>query len=210
MKLQQQKLKEFISTDKFSDEIWADRGLNSSGDEMSNRLNTFFNQCANKLLEYKEQNYKECLNNQLKQIDSMNYDTEEREFIVDYFFDLAEICSIDLKEELMKWMYGEDMTKLMKPQKSSTEELVCTSCSVCGGAFYTVITEREKGIPDYPYLIVKCKVCSELNLIDLGSEVKQFSFAHSNYKLETKLPKSEYSKEPAIEKMKKMKSEKYN
>lgn len=205
MNSEQKKLHEFISTDKFSDEIWESRGLNSSGLEMSNRLNIFFNKCANELLESKKENYKGCLNFQLKQIDSFDYDTEEREFIIEYFFELSEICSIDLKNELMKWMYGEDIGELINHKKSSIGEIITNSCTNCNGALNTEIIERQKGIPDFAYTIIKCKDCSELNMIELGPEIKQFSFG--NYTVEAHLPKSDYSKKQALEKLKQLKSE---
>ena len=206
MNSEQKKLNEFISTDKFSDEIWESRGLISSGIEMSNRLNIFFNKCANELLKSKKENYKVCLNSQLKKIDPFDYDTEEKEFIIEYFFELSEICSIDLKNELMKWMYGENITELIKSEKSSTGEIITNSCTNCNGALNTEIIERQKGIPDYAYIIVKCKDCSELNLIELCPDIKQFSFG--NYTVETQLPKSDYSKEQALEKLMQLKSEK--
>ena len=55
MTSEHKKLNEFISTDKFSDEIWESRGLNSSGIEISNRLNIFFNKCGTELLESKKE-----------------------------------------------------------------------------------------------------------------------------------------------------------
>lgn len=206
MNSEQKKLTKFISTDKFSNEIWESRGLKSSGIEMSNRLNEFFNLCANDLLESKKENYRNCLNSHLKRIDSFDYDTEEREFIVDYFFELSDICSIDLKEDLMKWMYGEDISELLKSEKSTTGEIISNICTNCNGALDTEIIERQKGIPDFAYTIIKCKDCSELNMIELGPEIKQFSFG--NYTVETHLPKSEYSREQALEKLKLMKSKK--
>jgi hypothetical protein len=206
MNSEQSKLNEFISTDKFSDEIWKSRGLNSSGIEMSNRLNIFFNQCANDLLKSKKENYKDCLNAHLKQIDSFDYDTEEKEFITDYFFELSEICSINFKEDLMKWMYGKEISELLKSKKSTTGEIISNSCTNCNGALNTEIIERQKGIPDFAYTVIKCKDCFELNMIELGPEIKQFSFG--NYMVEIQLPKSEYSREQALEKLKQLKSEK--
>ncbi len=206
MKVIEKKLNEFIEFEKFTNEQWKKRGLISSGSELSNYLNDFFNQCARELIISKKDNYKACLNKRIKQIYSLDYDTEEREFIVDYFLKLAVICSVDLKDDLMKWMYDEDFTNSSSYKKASLEETIHNSCTKCNGALDTKIIEREKGIPDFAYMIIKCNDCSELNLIELGAGIKQFHFG--NYTVEDTLPKSEYSKEDAINKLNQLRIEK--
>lgn len=205
---EQEKLHKFISLDKFSDDVWESRGLNSSGIEISTRLNDFFNQCANRLLTSNKEDYKKCLHHHQKKINSVDYDTEEREYIVHYFFILSEICSIDFKEALVTWMYGEGVFDQAKPQKRLLVEIIANSCTNCDGALDTEIVERQKGIPDFAYTIVKCKDCEELNMIDLGPEIKQYSFG--NYTVEAQLPKTEYSWEQALEELNQMKSKNKN
>ncbi|WP_196889431.1 DUF4844 domain-containing protein [Aureivirga sp. CE67] len=198
-----QALINFISKDKFSKELWKNRGLNSSSKEKCNKLNTFLNKCANELILSKKEDYKNCFDSFLSQLNSYDYDTEEREFIVTYFLELSEICGLDFKENLMKWMYGEEIYEFIKTQKSSSKDIILHHCTNCEEKFKTEILEREKGIPDFSYTIIKCNECSALNMIELGPEIKEFLFG--NYQVIEHLAKSDFTKEKALEKLESLK-----
>jgi hypothetical protein len=109
----------FQSKDKFSDEEWNRRGLNPSANEMSFKLNVMFNRLAADLEEAIENGKSEkelsfILKKGLKQFPKSKYDTEEREFICDYFFELSEIVGVDFKDNLNKWMYGSVLVSFLK------------------------------------------------------------------------------------------------
>jgi len=109
----------FQSKDKFADEEWEKRGLNPSVNEMSVELNLLFNNIAEDLLQSleKESSKKKLLRvlkNGLKRFRKSKYDTEEKAFICDYFFELSEIVNVDFKDNLNKWMYGSALVTFLK------------------------------------------------------------------------------------------------
>ena len=95
-----EKLKIFRNLNKFSDSAWQERGLNPSATEMSNRLEKLFDECTDDLIEavtksFSSRQLKIILKIKLENINSSDYDTEEREFICDYFNQLSNIVSFD-------------------------------------------------------------------------------------------------------------------
>lgn len=206
----QEKLDEFIRKDKFSNEAWELRGLNSSGPEMSEYLNQYFNNIANKLLEIEGNNtnqYKKQLLEGIKGIDSMQFDTEEREFIIDTFLALSEITNTNLKKELTVWMYGVDISEMLAP--NSVEEIlrtVNTKCEKCKSELITEIIEEKSGIPDFAYLVAKCNTCGEFNLIEVGPNVKDFKI--KNYAIKEELPKSKFTKHQADLRLEELRNQK--
>src|SRR5688572_20734921 len=105
------KLITFRKLDKFSTSAWNDRGLNPSGSEMCDHLENLFNECADNLIIATNSNapprqLKKLLKNGLSNFRSFDYDTEEREFICDYFFQLSNIVEVDFKDHLNSWLYG--------------------------------------------------------------------------------------------------------
>ena len=104
------KLNHFRKKDKFSVSAWEERGLNPSDNEVCNKLQNLFNECADNLIEAinsdpNTKQLKSILKKWLESIDSSHYDTEEREFICDYFDPLSKIISVDFKNNLNNWLY---------------------------------------------------------------------------------------------------------
>ena len=50
----------------------------------------------------------------LKCFPKSDYDTEERELIGDYLFELSEIVNIDFKDNLNKWLHGFALVSFLK------------------------------------------------------------------------------------------------
>ncbi len=48
-------------------------------------------------------------------------------------------------------------------------------CSNCKTKLQTLIYKKDDSIPDYAFYIVRCRICNEFNLIDLGSGIKEKS-----------------------------------
>ena len=109
----------FKLRDKFSDQAWNNRGLNPSSSEISSNLTRLFNLSADELIEAVQNNasekqLKSLLKYQLSKFNKLDYDTEEKEFICDLFFELAKIVNIDFKDNLSSWLYGSALTTLIK------------------------------------------------------------------------------------------------
>ncbi|MBK6834668.1 MAG: DUF4844 domain-containing protein [Bacteroidetes bacterium] len=112
-------LMEFIAKDKFADTIWNSRGLIPSDKSVSDKLQNFFNEVANKLVDaLNSGNNPEQLTGILKSnllsLNSIDYDTEEREFICEYIVQLSQITNSTVNEIVIEWMYGPEIAKLMK------------------------------------------------------------------------------------------------
>lgn len=199
------KLNAFRKLDKFSRSAWEQRGLNPSDNEMCNRLQNLFNDCADNLIEatnsdFKPRQLKSILKSWLDSVNSSDYDTEEREFICDYFDQLSKIVSVDFKDNLNSWLYGKvfntlfKMTSFFKGQDKIVETL-SQDCTQCGSKLETFITRKEEGIPDYSWKIIQCNYCNEFNLLSTGPNIKEYRFG--NYKSIEQLPKTEYTEEQA-------------
>jgi hypothetical protein len=207
MTLEQDKIDQlaaFIHRDKFSDKVWNDRGLNPSAPEISSKLAELFNKCADALVDAVRKNatdkqLKSILKSHLANFTKWDYDTEEREFICDLFFELAQIVEVDLADNVNRWLYGWTMNALFKFQTAFNPRKVLDTikqnCLTCGGAIDTFIMQRVEGIPDYSWNIVQCKSCKDFSLVTYGPNVKEVKFG--NYDLVEQLPKDHFTKEQA-------------
>lgn len=199
------KLNAFRKLDKFSTSAWEKRGLNPSDSEMCNRLQNLFNDCADNLIEatnsdFKPRQLKSILKSWLDSVNSSDYDTEEREFICDYFDQLSKIVSVDFKDNLNSWLYGKVLNTLFKvtsffKAKDKIIETLSQDCTKCGSKLETFIMRKEEGIPDYNWTIIQCNNCNEFNLLSTGPNIKELRFG--NYKSIEQLPKTEYTEEQA-------------
>lgn len=207
------KLKAFRKRDKFSASAWEERGLYPSESEMCNRLQSLFNDCADNLLEatnsdFKPRQLKSILKNWLDSVNRSDYDTEEREFICDYFDQLSKIVSVDFKDNLNIWLYGKvlntlfKVTSFFKGQDKVLEDLT-QDCTKCNAKLETFITRKEEGIPDYSWTIIQCNDCNEYNLLSTGPNIKELRFG--NFKSIEQLPKSEYTLEQATARLEQIK-----
>jgi hypothetical protein len=199
------KLNAFRKLDKFSSSAWEQRGLNPSDSEICNRLQNLFNDCADNLIEatnsdFKQRQLKSILKSWLYRVNSSDYDTEEREFICDYFDQLSKIVSVDFKDNLNNWLYGKVLNTLFKvtsffKEKDKIIETLSQDCTKCGSKLETFIIRKEEGIPDYNWTIIQCNNCNEFNLLSTGPNIKELRFG--NYKSIEQLPKTEYREEQA-------------
>ncbi len=199
------KLNAFRKLDKFSTSAWEKRGLNPSDSEICNRLQNLFNDCADNLIEatnsdFKPRQLKSILKSWLDSVNSSDYDTEEREFICDYFDQLSKIVSVDFKDNLNSWLYGKVLNTLFKVTsffkgQDKIIETLSQDCTQCGSKLETFITRKEEGIPDYSWTIIQCNNCNEYNLLSTGPNIKELRFG--NYKSIEQLPKTEYTEEQA-------------
>jgi hypothetical protein len=200
------KLNTFIQKDKFSTSAWVERGLNPSDDEMCNRLQNLFNGCAKNLIEATNSNYnskqlRKIFKNWLESVNRSQYDTEEKEFICDYFHELSTIASVEFKNDLNSWLYGKVLNSLFKLSsffrgKEKILETLSQDCTKCYSKLETFILRREDNIPDHTWKIVQCNNCNEFNLVSTGPNIKESRFG--NYKPIEDLLKTDFTEEQAI------------
>jgi len=207
------RLNAFKEQDKFLTSVWEERGLNASDSEMCNRLQNLLNECADNLIEaitsdFKPRQLKSILKNALDNINNLDYDTEEREFICDYFDQLSKIVSVDFKSNLNKWLYGKGfsallkLTSFLKGQEKIIETL-SQNCTKCNSKLETFIMRKEEGIPDYSWKIIQCNDCNEYNLLSTGPNIKECRFG--NYKSIEQLAKAEFTEEEANTRLRQIK-----
>jgi len=206
------KLIEFKQRDKFSATAWNDRGLNPSSNKLCQQLNKLFNSCADNLIEaiskkYSDRQIKTVLKNKLVSFNKHEYDTEEKEFIIDLFYELSTIVNIDFKDNLNKWMYGSILTILLKINKVLRPEKIVETlkqpCTKCGTLLETHIMKKEKGIVETSWFIVKCNNCKEFNLLSHGPDVKETRFG--NYQWVENLQMNEFTHEQALTRLEQIK-----
>ena len=194
----------FWQRDKFSHQAWNNRGLNPSNPDLSDQLTRLFNKCAKEIIDAvhnhaSDKQLKKILQTQLSGFVKSEYDTEEREFICDLFYELAQIIKIDFTNNISRWLYGSVISSLMKMQATLNPAKVVDTlrqtCPTCGTAIDTFIMRKEQGIPDFSWNIVQCKACKDYSLISFGPGVKEISY--SNYILVEQLPKEEFTREQA-------------
>lgn len=188
-----EKLIDFKNHDKFSDEAWEERGLNPSDENICNQLNVIFDETTQELVENLNSGVEsnalhETVKKNLNAIDHLGFDTEEREFICDLFFELAEIMSIDISSDLQNWMYGSDFPP---PQIEPSERTLSQICQGCGANLETFIQQTDPTVPDHCWFIIQCNKCKTHSLLDIGPGVKRLSFG--NYKQIEMLLKSQYN-----------------
>ncbi|UZO80621.1 DUF4844 domain-containing protein [Aquimarina sp. ERC-38] len=207
------KLRNYLTKEKFNCSEWEKRGLNPSSDEICRVMSLGVNNCCKSLIQDCEQKnndriFKRTLKKGLKSIDKNQLDTEEKEFICDCFHELANIVSVDINNELNSWMYGSLLSGIMSISnalkgKEKIIEILSQNCTKCKSKLETFIIGKEEGIPDYVFDIVKCKNCGELNLIDKGPNIKSLRFGE--YEPVEQLRKDEYNFEQAKERLEQIK-----
>src|SRR5436190_9223605 len=111
----------FRNREKFSNQAWNNRGLYPPDSEISLTLADLFKSCADTLIDAVEKNssekvLKSVLESQLSNFNQLDYDTEEKEFICDLFFELSQILNIDFADSAMTWLYGAEIAQSMQDQ----------------------------------------------------------------------------------------------
>lgn len=204
-------LNTFKSAAKFSADKWDERGLIPSAKDLCDSLEQRFNAIVDLLISYVAnnvtgKNLATVLQNELYTFKHIDYDTEEREFIGDTFFELAKIIGIkDFGKVLENWMYGpmlnQPKTNNGKPFKTHTQQ-----CDTCGEALQTNITEDDADTNNYVWVIGLCNNCKKPNII--AAEAGEKQIAPANYIMLGTLPVDTYSPEQVtviLEQLKNMK-----
>src|SRR5688572_27319353 len=92
-----QQLHIFIVRDKFSKIAWEERGLNIRSLSVCDKLSSIFNRIGHELIEILKEGsatnavFSIALKKGISTIFKDDYDTEEREFICDLFYELSQI-----------------------------------------------------------------------------------------------------------------------
>lgn len=200
----------FLKQNKFSNSAWNDRGLNPSDSEICNKLEQLFNECTNDLINAVNSNFttkqvKSVLKTSLENFKSSEYDTEEREFICDYFYKLSNIVCVDFKNDLNNWLYGIILNSLFRiisflKGKEKILETLSQDCTKCHSKLETFILKKEEGIPDFNWTIIQCNACKGYNLLSKGPNIKMSRFG--NYTSIEQLAKNQYTQEQALIRLK--------
>lgn len=196
-----ERLQFLLDKEKFADSEWENRGLNPSDSDLCEYMETKFNSCLSSIINLiKINSSKKLLKKELvkglNSFDKFKFDTEEKEFTCDVFYEISEIINVDFKNELNKWLYGSLLNYLFKVSqflkgKEKIIETLSQTCTKCESNLETFILSKEETILESDFLIIRCKSCREFNLLDSGSNVKELRFG--NYELVEQLPKNNYA-----------------
>ena len=207
------KLIVFRSREKFSPLAWGQRGLNPSNSAMCAELELLFNDCADKLIKAVQSDpepgqLKGILRNGLNYYSKRYFDTEEREFICDNFFELSHIVAVDFKDSLNSWLYGPILSFLLRltaifKGRKKTSAVLAQDCTNCGSRLETIILKKEEGIPDAFWAIIQCNQCNEYNLLSPGPNIQECRF--EGYKFIEQLTKAEFTEEQAKSRLEQIK-----
>lgn len=112
-------LSNFIQKDKFSKEVWNDRGLLASETELSNLLNNTLNNCGQILIQLvnndgTKKELKKALKIVFLKLKNVRLDTEEKAMVGDYLFELSEIVEVDFTNNLNQWLYGRFLSLIVR------------------------------------------------------------------------------------------------
>jgi len=104
-------LQRFIETQKFSADAWKRRMLNPSDTAMCQRMEALLNDMARKVLALVQADAKpsmvaSAIASALRSTSTMEFDTEEREFICDEISRMAKIANVKVGNTLNRWLYG--------------------------------------------------------------------------------------------------------
>ena len=182
------------------------QNMNNTEDDTQDPLvQDVLNECSDKLiqaieLDFKPKQFKVILKDSLNSIKSFDYDTEEREFICDYFDQLSKIVSVNFKDNLNKWLYGPLFNTLSKMSaifkvKEKVVETLYQDCTNCNCKLETQILGKEDGIPETSYFIIQCNNCKEYNLLIYGPNIKGLRCV--NYSFVEQLFMTEFTLEQA-------------
>ena len=205
------RLKFLLDKKKFSDSEWEKRGLNQSSSELCEQLENKMNLCLKSLIILIENNasekeLKKDLRKSLRSFDRTNFDTEEKEFISDYFNQISKALEIDFKDDLNKWLYGNIVNTILKISefiKGKIIETISQDCTKCNAKLDTFILEKDNEIPASDFFIVKCISCGEYNLIDNILKAKRLKFG--NYEFIEQLSRKDYNLDEALIRLKQIK-----
>jgi hypothetical protein len=192
----------FLQKDHFSDEAWRARGINPSDAAVSLKLTTLLNQSTDNFTAAIEANaspdkLKATLLKGLNTFSQDYFDTEEKEYICELFYELAQMANLNMSFELNSFLCGPALAEIyMKQKDRNPVEIVEYSCTKCAAVLRSHIMQKQAGIPA-GWQIVRCEACDELNLLEFGNDIKEIRF--ENYKWETTLRADIHTKDQVLE-----------
>ena len=210
-----QELEKLKNKEKFASGEWENRGLNPSEKSLCVKLEKSFNELLINLISASKvkksnQEFENIFESYFAKIKSEELDTEELEFVADYFDEIVKILNIDsINKKLNFWTYGIEDYDYEKIEREHSEkilleerkrhEILSTECLKCKTQLETFILERDDSIPSFEFDIIRCVKCSELHILDKGSGIKRYRFL--NYELIEELPKDEYDLSKALNRL---------
>jgi hypothetical protein len=104
-------IQKFIETPKFAPEAWKRRLVNPSDARMCQRMEAVVNEMAQTVLTLVQadaapSSLKSAIASSLRSTSTVEFDTEEREFLCDEIERLARIADVRVGNILNRWLYG--------------------------------------------------------------------------------------------------------
>jgi hypothetical protein len=128
-----------------------------------------------------------------------DYFVEERKLIGDYLDDLSSFFNVDIgfkyyyfTFDLFNAIWLSIVTIFVAPRKQVMDRSINT-CTKCGNQLITCTFQKIPDGSEKYYSIIKCKICSEYNLIEIVSGHKEMR--HLYYEIEEQYSKQDVSLE---------------
>ena len=177
-----QRLTQLREKRKFTDSDWDKRGLIPSESEKVDEMTMLMDSCLDELLidiksNSTERQIKKTLTKGLKRFKTINYDTEEKEFIGDEFHKIGSILGLDISDTLNSWLYGSVLGTIINLTKKKeviidSKSIECTKCKL---TLTLKITAQRENTPNY-WIIGQCNQCGEYNLLSTGENTGGLKF----------------------------------
>jgi hypothetical protein len=199
------RLIQFLYRDKFGPVIWQIRGIVPFDDILPLVLNGLFNNCTRALINALQKNdsprhLKSILQDSLASIDRDDFESVERELIVDTYLELANIIDINFKPALNTFMHGSVWGTLLNLKPATKPaRIIVQACTDCQAQLETLILREDKKEPDYGWNIIQCNHCGEYNLLHIGAGVKAIKFGR--YKTIEELNRQDFTEQEAVRRL---------
>jgi len=140
--------------------------------------------------------------------DDDDFDTEDREFLIDEIIEFARILNLkDFEKTISEWLQ-QDFPKHPNEvivENLSKEKIILKSCKACNKELGIKIESVRSNQNIEVFLISECANCGALNLLDLPGRIHKMSTV--NIKTSLYLNKKEYSRSKAEALLEKMENE---
>jgi len=184
-------LENFRLKRKFTTTDWEKRELIPPSQNISSLMEDNINTCTESLIHLVKQKsnkwkLRNGLINGLYLFRKSDYNSDERQLICTYFDSLSSILKINIDFRLNSFTFSwlsavflSIVTVLIFKDHFVDNHI--HNCETCGAKLESLILEKDYNLKDSGYIIVKCYICGNYNLIELCPEIKRFK--SRNYEL---------------------------
>jgi hypothetical protein len=194
-------LQDLFLADKFTDNVWLDRGLNPSAKSLCASLQNELNLTIKAILKLQQESMASdkavVLKKSLLNFDKYELDTEEKELIADYFAQISELAKTEINKFIDEWLYGKNISSLPK-HNIEMKRSISSECTNCKESLNIDVITTRNNVAAF-WEIVQCNKCNEFNLLTVPANVDKFR--NGNFFVFEILKQTEHSIDQVKDKM---------